>query len=480
MQFAQEYVHYFGYSLEYSCGLLTNENNCLEFVVAVTVMCFIYSLCMACSQPYNIALFDRLIDNVYLFFLIFFFGQALELKSERRSSTQQCRKNKRLSGVCLRRWSQDFWIDSDDYVDTGKEYQIEPQNAYEAVFERLENLVAARVSIDVVIDEVIPTVMLLYTKLLRVPHSVLGMLNQVALNGNQHHLEKVFESGIINVLIDHLATMNQKDFDQTITLLGNMTKTAIEFWQRHIPYMGIPTLLHWLNRSVDDENMQAIVRLLGDIFMNAPTEPKWFWEFLTVSKPFIRDMQWPNVTEECLSTLYRLTASNTLGRDERIEQMVNLGIFDVCADIMRTGAEEEIIEAALKVIQNISAARIYNSVIVESGLLADIKSLLFVSHTAIQKATISVVSNIVMGNEAHFGDVVAASLLADTIAQSEIVGYGAQQMIVEMISTIVQRDNTDHIQYLIEQTAAIDTLCSTLDHPDATMNYVSTYLSYNI
>lgn len=48
------------------------------------------------------------------FFLYIYRTQSVDVKHERRSSTQQHRKNKRLIGVCRLRWSQDFWVDYED------------------------------------------------------------------------------------------------------------------------------------------------------------------------------------------------------------------------------------------------------------------------------------------------------------------------------------------------------------------------------
>lgn len=410
------------------------------------------------------------------FFLYIYRTQSVDVKHERRSSTQQHRKNKRLIGVCRLRWSQDFWVDYED-ISTEMtdaiqdEVIIQQPNFLQHVHDTLANMDAAVVSIDIVIDDIIPMAMMLLQKSTPIPYSVLNMLNRIATNGNQRHLEMTFESGIIHALIDGLPRANNSDLDLSVTILYNLAATGMKYWQMYIENLGVHVLLHWLAASNDADNMPTIVRLLGVIFAAAPVPQSMFVNLLTVLQTHMMDVQWPEVTEQCVVVLERLATAKAPQHTELIELMVQHGILHNCIQLIRY-SEEDIVDVCLQLLVNVATVRTYNTVIIDSGVLCDVASMLYSSNDSIQASVIALVIHIVASHPDQLPALIDNAMLTNAISRYEIT-YTIHKQVVGCIYDVFQRANPEHIQYLIEQTDAVNALCAMLLMPDSNMIHVS-------
>lgn len=422
-------------------------------------------------------------DQIHVFWPIAFLlpssciiFQSVESKNDRRLSNEEWRKQKRQMIVCRLRWSQEFWYDIDEpslVIDENHmpadKFVIPQQQLLQNAHARLMTLEASTISINTIIEDILPIAINLVQQNFPMPLPVLKMINRIALHGNQMHLELIFETGIINMLIDGLYIANGTVLYSTVDVLYNIAAAGMKYWQKYIPGVGVPALLTWLSTSDDYENMQIIVRLLGEICIGASIPMAMFVKLLKLLQKFMRDYN-ADMTQECLSVLQKISASGAPLQTERIDRIVSFGILDSCMHLIRYSCEE-IVEESLQVVVNISTIHIYNKVFVESGLLSDIKSMFYSSNRRIQKNLMSLLLNVV-SDQNSIQAIVDAEIMTAAMAQFE-GRFSVQKLMVQIIRDFVENANEDQIKYLMERTDAVLALGEILRTTDVNIIYVS-------
>lgn len=338
----------------------------------------------------------------------------------------------------------------------------------------LATLNAATISIDNIIEGVIPLAIRLHHEHFPIPHSVLDMLHNIARYGNLEHLELTFATGIMQQLIDGLPTESEPELSLTVTILYRMSLSGMKWWEQHIEQMGIPALLLWLSASNDYKNMRMIIRIIEKICISAPIPTEMFDNFLSFIKTFLTDdLRRPDITDNCLGVMLQVTDASAPFRNEHIERIVNNGVLERCIHLIRTSGEE-IVEVSLRLAVNIATVHEFHGVIIESGLLRDLASMLSKSNDTMQSVVMSLVSKLVDGNDEQIQTVLDTSILSAAMAQFNS-GFKVQKPLVQIVKGFVQRANRDQLQHFIEQTDAILALCVIFNSTDTTMVHVRSH-----
>ncbi|KAG2378144.1 hypothetical protein C9374_008766 [Naegleria lovaniensis] len=280
-------------------------------------------------------------------------------------------------------------------------------------------------------------------------------------DGTSEHVQYILELGALPWLIRLISSSNEEVQEHAIWTLGNIAGDGLRARDCVLRERVLEPLLKCMENHV---NHLGLIRTCSFLLCNlCRCQPVPSLEVISSAIPMLVRLLYHTDEEVVANACVALAClCNPFGPIEYVERVVQTTAVTKLAGLLSHPSKDVVVQA-LQAIGNIAAgdASHFTQVIIDSGALAPLRTLLSDSLVWIQKKTCWVLSNITCVNEDHVQDVIKANIMLEIIRMIEnSTETELKKQAIWVFVHAMNRGNNSQIVYMIEQQShCIEVLC---------------------